>query len=338
MNQNALKGMLIMLVIFDHNEYAHKMFPLFLQGFSFHVVGFMSIPFLRAINPLEKKTLEKLFFSYYYPFFWIVCGMAILNVILNRYLSNAVISNLLLALYSANASILKIVTQMSLLWFLPSFLALILIRSIVMERSKPVQLIAIVGFFALHLWVGHVALRIQNYLPLGLLPAIYIFPLALIIIKIHQSLFEKLARVPALIGILIVFVIVKYWQIRLGLSQETGFAEVADYQNLTALVVNDLEAIFGTLLLFQIARFNLSKLFENLGKNSMQVYLFHAFVALIIYKILEKTIPAIPMSALLLISMCLTMLITIYVARVVMRNNLSKQLLFPRSWRELTSR
>ena len=82
MNQNLIKGMLIILVMFDHNEFAHQLFPLFLDGFAFHVLGFLALPFLRPPEPASKAYFQKIIFRYYYPFFLITCAMAILTMVI----------------------------------------------------------------------------------------------------------------------------------------------------------------------------------------------------------------------------------------------------------------
>lgn len=336
-NQNALKGMLIILVIFDHNEYAHKIYPLFLAGFSFHVIGFLSLPFLRPAEPLGKKILEKMFFSYYYPFFWIVCGMVFLNTLIsqNQSTSASGVFNFLLALYSGNSQILKRVTQMSLLWFLPSFFSLMLIRSALVSGGKAIQTFFLIFLSIAHLYIGYFASEIRNFIPLGLLPTIYAFPLILIVVKFHQSILEKLNRLNAFLLITTAFLIVKYWQIRMGLGQELGFAMLADYRDFPAMIVNDLEAITGTLMLFQLARFNFGQLITSSGQNSLQIYLFHAFVALVTYKFLEKNFANTPMNIRLIISMIITLLFTLLIAKFIMRNEILKRFLFPRSWNEL---
>ncbi|MES2046927.1 MAG: hypothetical protein V4447_00890 [Pseudomonadota bacterium] len=336
-NQNTLKGVLIILVIFDHNEYAHKIYPLFLAGFSFHVIGFLSLPFLRPAEPLGKKILEKMAFSYYYPFFWIVCGMALLNSLISQSQStlDSSVFNFLLALYSGNSQVLKHVTQMSLLWFLPSFFSLMLIRGALASSGKAIQTFFLISISLAHFYIGIFASEIRNFIPLGLLPTIYAFPLILIIVKFHQSIFEKFNRANAFLLIITAFSIVKYSQIKMGLSQELGFAMVADYRNLPAMIVNDLEAITGTLMLFQLARFNLGQLIQRSGQNSLQIYLFHAFIALIIFKLIEKNLPNTSMNIRLVISMVITLLLTLLIAKFIMKNEALKRFLFPRSWNEL---
>ncbi|MDO8728489.1 MAG: hypothetical protein Q7K26_01210 [bacterium] len=336
MNQNILKGLLIILVIFDHNEYAHRMFPYFLQGFSFHVVGFFALPFLRPADPITKKTLGKFFFSYYVPFFWMVCCLATITMQIKQNFSSVDFQNLLIALYSGNSTILKKVTQMSLLWFLPSFLSLMLLRGLIKEINATAIKIVLGIFVVLHFFIGSISSELRNYLPLGLLPTLYVIPLIILIVELHQRIFEKIQRFQAAILTISAFLIVKYFQISMNLSQELGFAEVADYKNIPALIVNDLEAITGVLLLFQLARFNLGSLIEKCGMNSLQVYLLHAFVALVIFKSLEK-FPYIMLDLRLALSLILTIIVSSLIAKSAMNNSSIKRYLFPKNWIEFTN-
>jgi hypothetical protein len=337
MNQGALKGLLICLVIFDHNEYAHKLFSQFLNGFSFHVVGFFALPFLRQADPFGKKLFEKAFFSYLYPYFWIVCGTAFISILLNSHVSESSFSKLVLALYSGNPNVLKNVTQMSLLWFLPSFVSLLLVRSFIDERSKFEKSIIMLAIVALHFLIGKFAFRFQIYIPLGLLPILYAIPLIFTIIFIHKNIFEKLQRGYAILISSIAFIIVKILQIRMSFSQELGFAVVADYTNITALIVNDLEAVVGTLMVFQLSRLNFGNIISECGRYSMQIYLFHAFIALAAFKFLETSLPMISMDLRLITSLLLTIVGSVFVAKFVMQHKALRIILFPKRLSELTA-
>lgn len=336
MNQHVLKGLLIILVILDHNEYARDLFPQFLNGFSFHVIGFFALPFLRPLQSFGKNTLEKLSFAYFYPYVWFVCGMALITSIVSGKSLIASIPNLLLAIYSGNAFVLKDVTRMSLLWFLPSFVSLLLIRNLVFESQKNVKTFLILLFLLMHVGIGYIGGRNSYYVPMGLLSAAYAFPLITIIIYLHKELLAKLKREQAILISSVALILSKYWQIHMGLHQELAFVVVSDFRDMAAIMANDLEAITGTLFLFQISRLNMGRLIEIIGRNSMQVYLFHAFVALLIFKLIEVTPNTTPVEIKFLLSMVLTTAVTSFIAQIVMKNSVSSKLLFPRNWKDFS--
>lgn len=337
MHQDTLKGLLILLVIFDHNEYAHQQFPGFLEGFSFHVMGFFALPFLRPVEVLGRKQLQELFFRVFYPFSWIVCGMALLTLLMRGDFSMAWLGNLALALYSGNSAVLKTVTQMSMLWFLPTFLSLMLIRGLVFPYHwVKAGLLAIAVI--LHPLIGTYATEVRDYLPFGLLPALYALPLIVVIVALQQSVFDKYSDLKAIAIVAAGFLVAKFFQVKLGASQELGFAEVATYRELPKLIFNDLEAVLGSLLMFQLARLNLGPLIEKCGKNSMQVYLIHGYIALGIYKLSQKSFAALPALWLLLISLSFTALLSWLIAQRIMLTPIARRFLFPKSWKELRRR
>lgn len=334
MNQNILKGILVLLVVVDHNEYARSIFPRLLDGFSFHVVGFLMIPFLRPAAPWSKDFLNYLF-RLYFPFFVIVTVMAILDAWLTPVTVYSQIWLWLHALYSGNSSLLQQVTQMALLWFLPSFIALITIRTAIENFSHVGKLIAIALFCLAHPFVGTVARELEDYLPLGLLPAVYVVPLAYFGMQLHRKVFERMPRVKALLLTAAAFVVIKYFQMQAGLHTEIGFAQVADYRQPYALLLNDLEAISGVLAMFQVARFQLGSFLERCGKYSLQVYLFHAFVAVVVYKGLEHLFGNWPVGLLFGTSLLATVLVTVALAQILVKQALIQRFLFPRSLAEV---
>jgi fucose 4-O-acetylase-like acetyltransferase len=338
MNQNAIKGLLIILVMFDHNEYAHQLFPVALQGFAFHVLGFLALPFLRPPEAASQAYFQKILFRYYYPFFLITCAMSILTMVITGNVSLSGFENLLLALYSGNNDILKSVTQMALLWFLPSFLSVLLIRKFLGNHSYFLQRLTLVLFIAAHFFIADVAIQIRNYLPLGLLPAIYAIPLCYIAVFFNKTICRLLAPIPAVIISVCFFLVVKYFQMRLGLSQELGFAEVSDFSDPLGLLINDLEAVSGVLMLFQIARLKLPSFLEKCGDNSLQVYLIHPFIALFVFKALEKLAPQANPTILLFISILPTIWLSVTSAKIVMGNKLLRQFLFPKDYDAFTQK
>lgn len=337
MNQNFLKGLLILLVIFDHNEYAHQLFPKFLEGFSFHVVGFFALPFLRPSEIFSFKRLPDMLVRYYFPYAWIVCGMALISLFITKIELLTWASHLMLALYSGNNAILKTVTQMSMLWFLPSFFALVIIRSI-FSNSILGKVFLLTLTIIIHPVLGEWVIQVRDYLPIGLLPILYVIPLLFFIATAQQVLFDKIPKKQAFLMVTLSFITVKYFQIQLGAAQELGFAEVATYKTPLNLLVNDFEAITGVLMLFQISRFNFDfnyfRFIEMLGKNSLQVYLCHGFIALVIYKFTQK-IPVFPPSFLLIISFIFASFLAGLFAKFLTSNRWTSRFLFPKNWKDL---
>ncbi|SHH42059.1 acyltransferase [Massilia sp. CF038] len=335
MNQNFLKGLLIILVIADHNEFTRSLFPEFFRGLTFHVVGFMTIPFLRPPMQVASSAFANYVFRLYYPFLLLCCTLWLVVTVSGSTPLATRLGLLGAVLYSGNADLLKQVVHMGLLWFLPSFIALVTIRNLIDTQGGRVRQTALVLLLAAHLVIGIVAKATQDYLPLGLLPALYMIPLAYAGVAAQQRWFAPMGTAPAIALSSLLFVVVKALQMHLRLENEVGFAFVADVRTPLALVINDLEAVCGTLMLFQIARLPLDGVIAACGKVSMQIYLFHAFVALAIYKLLMLVSPQGSPVWQFPLSMAATVLLTLALARLVMQTAPLRRWLFPRSLDDL---
>ncbi|MCA1245491.1 acyltransferase [Massilia sp. MS-15] len=337
MNLNILKGILVLLVVVDHNDFSRSLFPRFLDGFSFHVVGFLMIPFLKPAAPWSKDFPAYLF-RLYYPFMLIVTLMAVVVAWLGPVTAIEQTGRWLLALYSANSGILKEVTHMALLWYLPSFISLVSLRMAIENSSAATKACAIGLLCIAHVFVGTYAASIRDYVPLGLLPALYVLPLAYLGVFVHRKVYARFPAFASFLAALAIFCLVKYLQMRAGLRTEVGFAEVADYRRPAALLLNDLEAVCGVLMLFQLARLPLGRLLELCGRYSLQIYLFHAFIALAIYTMLVRYAGHWTPASLFALSLLATVVLTVLLAHVLSRMPLAMRFLFPRSPAELLGR
>jgi hypothetical protein len=333
MNPNVVKGLLVLLVVVDHNDFSRSVFPGFLYGLSFHVVGFMTLPFLRPAPTLDRQFGQYLF-RLYYPFIVAASALAFVIALLTPVSPLEQAGRWVLTLYSGNSEVVKETTGMAMLWFLPSFVALVALRTMLDHIGRVGKLGAILALCAIHPLIGVAPERIENYLPLGLLPALYMVPLALAAAWGHERLM-KLPRAPSLALTLLVYALVKSVQMEAHLYYEVGFAIVATYTQPFALLINDLESLTGVWMVFQLGRFALSPLVETAGKYSLQVYLFHAVIAALIYKLLIGSVGNLPAVALFCVSFALTAVLVTLVARFLAEQDTIKRLLFPRTTTEL---
>jgi|GEM_PF-1330393 len=336
MNQNLLKGMFILLVVMDHNDLARSIIPGFLKGFGFHVMGFMMIPFLRPAGPLDRRFMQYLF-RLYYPYLLIVTLMSVIVAVITPVPAQVQAGRWALALYSGNSDIVKEAAHMALLWFLPSFIALIILRTCLENVAAWLKAAGLLAAWLVHPFIGSLAPAIQDYLPLGLLPALYVLPLAYLGIFLHQTCFAKLGATNALMQSGVIFILVKACQMHFGYTNEIGFAAVAGAGNWPALLCNDAEAVSGVLMLFQASRFPLGRLIEAFGKHSLQVYLLHAFVALAIYRLaLIVGLLSVSVPLAFALTLAATALLTLALAKAIMALPRIRRFFFPQSWQDLT--
>jgi len=335
MNPNVVKGLLVLLVVVDHNDFSRGVFPGFLYGFSFHVVGFMTLPFLRPAPALDRNFGQYLF-RLYYPFLVIATVLSLAVALLAPVSPLHQLENWALALYSGNSGAVKQATHMAMMWFLPSFVALVALRTGLGHLGRGGKLFAIAALCAIHPLIGIAPERIENYLPLGILPALYMVPLALVAAWGHVRLM-KLPRGAGLVLTVLVYALVKSVQMSAHLYYEVGFAIVADYTQPFALLVNDLESITGVWMVFQLGRFSFGSLVETAGKYSLQVYLFHAFIAAVIYKLLAGAASGMPPVVPFCVSFALTAVLATLLARFLAEQRTIRRLLFPRTTAELAA-
>jgi fucose 4-O-acetylase-like acetyltransferase len=207
---------------------------------------------------------------------------------------------------------------------------MVAIRCALEHAGKAARIAALAVICVAHLFIGAVAVRLQDWLPLGLLPALYVIPLGYLGVWLQRRMFGRMPPLLALALAIAVFVPVKYLQMRANLYNEVGFAVVADYTRPYALLLNDLECVTGVLMLFQVCRFRAPAFIEACGRHSIRIYLFHAFVALAVYKAVLH-IPGLGPAAQFTISMAATVFLSLALARWLAANALAQRFVFPRS-------
>lgn len=334
MNPNVLKGLLIVLVILDHNDFARSVIPGFLRAFAFHVVGFMALPFLRGTMRPFTGQFAQYTFRLYYPFALVTCVLALASGFINGIPTAEQFQSTLLALYSGNWKVLDQVTGLGLLWFLPSLISLLFLRALIESLPRYAGVTLLVLIVVAHFFVAYVKPPVQAFFPMGLLPAIYVLPLAYIIASVHQRALERIPTWLAVSLTVGVFAVVKLVQMRMNLTNEIGFLQVAGYTRPLNVLVNDLEAISGSLMMFQLARCLRWRLVEKCGQYSMQMYLVHGFVAAAIFKAVLLLPIRSPLPALLL-SLSLTVVLSAAVVGFLLRFSAVRRFVFPRSSHDL---
>jgi peptidoglycan/LPS O-acetylase OafA/YrhL len=110
---------------------------------------------------------------------------------------------------------------------------------------------------------------------------------------------------------------------------------VADYTQPYALLINDLEAMTGVWMVYQLGRLQLGSFIATAGQYSLQVYCFHAFIAAGIYKAMLLTLGGWPPLPLFVTSVALTAIVSVVVCRFLAERTIIQRLVFPRNTKEL---
>lgn len=331
MNVNIVKAYLILLVIIDHNDMSRSYIGSFLDGFTFHVVGFFSLYYMN--QEYDKQSFRSLLFKqgvrYLYPYLFFVITLSFVVYLTGFFELSAHAWTTLQALFTGNYLLLKQSTNMYLLWFLPAFVSFVFLEKSYKTYAAKFPIKMFLCLLALFLYIPFVPDFIQSALPLGVLTACYILLLTVVIKYLYLGLISKLDVYLSIALVLLVFIFIKAIQIQLNLIQEVGFLQVTSIEEPIPLIVNALESVVGVLLVYVVSSVNFGRFMEWMGKYSLQVYLFHAFIALFVYKVLSTFFNDLSLYV-WLISIMGTALISTIISLKAMNNRVLLRYLFPK--------
>jgi len=169
----------------DHNDIIRNVAAVdaWFQPMTFHVTGFLLLPFLQPFKGLSYATARDHAIRYLTPFLFavLVYSLAFHILVAPREPLQAIARELGTALFFANPTSLHTATGFIVLWFLPALLSLVLLMGVMKSATKSSRIAIIVVATAVHLTVGGFAPWFKQAVPQGLLIALYILPLGLIL-------------------------------------------------------------------------------------------------------------------------------------------------------------
>lgn len=331
MNTTSVKVILIVAVIIDHSNLSRLYIGDFLYGFSFHVVGFYALYFHSA----QKKQLKISDLiniqgvRYGYPFVVFLFTLSFVFCFIEKSNPFDHMTLTMKALYSGYHVYLKQSANVYLLWFLPSFLSFIVLVWIYGWAKSVSPRIVITCMTIIFLFIPFISESVIPLLPLGVLTSLYILFLVAVINYLYFGLFFSVGRYKKIFGLGVVFLLVKYLQIRSKSFQEIGFLQVETFLSFPHFVLNFLESVSGVMLVFSLSVFSFGKIVGYLGKYSLQAYLTHIFVALFFESLFRKFGVSVNLGLFVGI-VVLTIFGTIGSSFVLMNNRHTSRFLFPK--------
>lgn len=187
---DAMKGVLIVLVIFGHagNFWADASAAIVTIKF-FHVACFLLLPFIYPVRRFSWAFMRDRLVRYYVPFLWFTLAY---GVVFYMTLYKGPLSGWLAllppALLIANAPQIDSATGMQALWFLPALITVVLSVALLIGRWQVNAWVLTGCAFALHAGIGLLDQSMKQALPFGLANVAYLFFLGCVLRLICTTL------------------------------------------------------------------------------------------------------------------------------------------------------
>ena len=332
---SAIKGLLILLIIFGHTGMITTNFVTGERTFfwrwlySFHVYVFLILPFIYGYHkPVEAsqqdglrniaKDLKHNLIKIGVPYCWFFLFSAIIFVTLGG--GTFDLKGLLYAFFFGNEPLMDQYIGFNFVWFLPSMLALMTLKS-VWYNSKPIVRwgIAIVSIGLWLLAITKVVSRftIGMYVPFSISQAFYFILLGLLARWLTEKQFSTKWQMPVVLLLIGVCTVLFYHS-----DDFTGLA-VSVYSIFRVVM-----PVLMFLLLYGIRNLlSKSKLLKFLGTYSLQIYLVHVYIINTLQVILLRFMPQSVGLGILIYG--LTLLISVGLALVMVKVHFVHKILFP---------
>ena len=276
-DRDVVRGLLIFIVILDHNDIIRNVRAVqdWFLPMTFHVTGFLLLPFLTKPKRFEFTSLRDHFIRYLVPFCFAVFGYAMIYrlVLGSNTPGSTWLADLLGGLVFADPWRLKVATGFIVLWFLPALLEVFLLTTVFAAVAKRWRVAILTFAIAVHLGVGGLPVPIKAMVPQGMLIAFMIFPLGLFA-RIVLPWLSVQPRLPCMVTAIIV--LLACWKFEHGVEVEVATLVLPTLQRPLWIVATDLSDL-SFLVLTIAATPVLARIpgLALLGRYSLLVYLFH---------------------------------------------------------------
>lgn len=285
-SSETFKGILILLILLGHNSILVRNWVngeivssnyIYTWLYSFHVYSFFILPFLYNSNSYKKGNLKKYATKILYPYFWIFIICLLIYNVSGETHSNS-ISYIIYSFFIGNDMLLKDVIGFNFPWFLPIMFSILLLKDFYYSSTKSIKLIII--FISMLLWILSIFSFVEintltNYTPFSFLKALCFFLFCLVSLFLIKRYNIQTEKVKKIYRFLFAFIFVL---LSIILYLNTNYKIIAISRLLRFLM----PISFFVFIYSIIEYIPKSKWLINLGKYSLQIYLYHV----IIYNIL----------------------------------------------------
>ena len=274
---NAIKGLLIVLVVLGHNSIlCHKWVGCEISSsyfywrllYTFHVYCFFVLPFLYNTHSYRRGNFMKYALRLLYPYLWIclLCVVLYLFILGNPFKGW---KYLLQAVLYGDEKMLGENIGFNFPWFLPAMFTLLLLKDIYYSIRKAFK--GVLMGIGLLLWLIVIVFDLKfselgRYVPFALVPAFRLLPVCLITVWMVTKIRFNIKGCVWLIG---VFALLSFLFCYFSILDIT-IGRMAFYFVMPI-------CFFLILIAFK-DYLSKSRLLVALGRVSLQIYLYHVFV------------------------------------------------------------
>lgn len=277
---NALKGLLILLIVLGHNSLIMRATGLFPWLYSFHVYAFYIFPFIYGLKELTKnekgKWLGQRIWKNVCRFYPLYIGWSLLGAAAGVLSGKIAFQpfGIIYAIFMGNETLLAHSCGFALFWFLPTIVAVMFWRDLYFVSTVSIKITVLL--ISVILWISS-AVGLTNFhsaglwLPFAVIQGLFFTASGIIsrniLLKINSGIYSKICCV------ILLFAALSYVYFRKYLP--------ASYAWLTWFIVPPVFFI----TIYQFRSF-LGKItpFRFLGEYSLQIYLLHSFIFNILYR------------------------------------------------------
>lgn len=284
-NADRIKAILIIIVVADHNDWLRNFSPSFFEPLTFHVLGFFLLSFSFSTKTWSSNFALDRIARYLIPFWWVLTASSLAFSF--TYKVHGGIADFflkwVLAALIGNAPFVKSSSGLMMLWFLPCLFGLTCLLAIFDSlKSNSARYLSISLAIVAHLAIPLMSSTSILCVPFGLAIAADIFVLGLIWRKILKLQLPKYWGPIALAFFIATYSTLVWVPVHL----EIATLSLAGISNPSILLLQDIAGIAGVLsIVWLTSQPRQIQWLENIGKNSLLIYLFHPFIYVLIGKL-----------------------------------------------------
>ena len=333
---NALKGLLIIFVVMDHNDLLRILAPDLFRPLTFHVLGFLVLPCLLPTKPVDRGFFLDRLIRYLVPFWWVLTFTTLMYALAFRNgggLSTVAV-DWLAAAAIGSAPLVKTATGFYYLWFLPCLAGMVILLTLFQSLNKSWQYASGIVMLLGHAVITAFPEVLLRYTPFGLLIVMWVFPLGLLMRwAITNGWVFRLRYL-----ILVVFLASYSYLVAIGLNVEIMTLELRSISEPLLFLLQDITAVSGVLMVMWIAtKLDKLSMLNLCGKHSLMVYLLHPLVFFLGYKLSGVSnlhLESYPLLAVGVLSVVLTVSISLLLAIGIARIPIARAWLTPKDWKD----